>query len=228
MINEANKSDHAKFAYHEGARIIRSVLNRICEMTYKSSAPSPDERETLCDILIELHQLLYDVTLYTLRPSLGEDPHYEDDEVYSHGRPVIRRTVLPIPTADRVYCGSIGEDIPPGGRIAVWHPGDLTHPVLTEEEAAVGTAIADRNASWKRLEDLRARGLIERIPREEALTEKEADTGDLVNLLLELTDPNRAVRERRHGESPSDSAETEPVRGDLDEDHRGVGQGNSQ
>jgi hypothetical protein len=45
-------------------------------------------------MLIELHQLLYGVTLHTLRSDdPGEDDGYEDDEVYSDGRPVISRAL---------------------------------------------------------------------------------------------------------------------------------------
>jgi hypothetical protein len=58
MVDDA-ESDLKKFAYHESARIIRTVLDRICEFTYTGDAPTHDECETLCDMLIELHQLSY-------------------------------------------------------------------------------------------------------------------------------------------------------------------------
>ena len=64
---DGTDSDRKKFTYHEGARIIRTVQDRICEFTYTGNPPTQDERETLCDMLIELHQLLYGITLHTLR-----------------------------------------------------------------------------------------------------------------------------------------------------------------
>ena len=86
MVDDT-ESDLKKFTYHEGARIIRTVLDRICEFTYTGDAPTHDEFETLCDMLIEQHQLLYGITLHTLRSDdLGADEGYEDDEVYSDGR----------------------------------------------------------------------------------------------------------------------------------------------
>jgi hypothetical protein len=50
MVDDT-ESDFKKFAYHEGARIIRTVLDRICEFTYTGAPRSRDERETLCDML---------------------------------------------------------------------------------------------------------------------------------------------------------------------------------
>jgi hypothetical protein len=57
MTNDS-ASDHAKFAYYEGARIMRTIQDRICEMTYTAAPPGKDECEAPCDMLIELHQLL--------------------------------------------------------------------------------------------------------------------------------------------------------------------------
>jgi len=70
MVDDA-ESHLKKFTYHESARIIRTVLERICEFTYTGDAPTHDECETLCDMLIELHQLSYGITLHTLR---SDDP----------------------------------------------------------------------------------------------------------------------------------------------------------
>jgi hypothetical protein len=161
MVDDT-ESDHKKFAYHEGARIIRTVQDRICEFTYTGTVPSQDERETLCDMLIELHQLLYGVTLHTVRL----DGLYEDDEIYSDGRPVVSRTQLPVDPTDypipaEAYRGDIGEDIPIGGVIYVWRPGDSDHTVLTGDEAAAVREHGAHGAVWKGCADLRASGLLE-------------------------------------------------------------------
>jgi hypothetical protein len=166
MVDDA-ESDLKKFTYHESARIIRTVLDRICEFTYTGDAPTHDECETLCDMLIELHQLLYGISLHTLRsddPGAGEG--YEDDEVYSDGRPVISRTWLPIhPTDDPIpaeaYRGDIGEEIPPGGVIYVWRPGDSDHAVLTGDEADEVRQNGAGGDAWKACAGLRAFGLID-------------------------------------------------------------------
>ena len=52
---------------NEAAHIIRAVKNRICDITDTGVTPSSHEREMLCDFLIELHQLLYTVTLFAIR-----------------------------------------------------------------------------------------------------------------------------------------------------------------
>jgi hypothetical protein len=166
MVDDA-ESDHKKWAYHEGARIIRTVQDRVCEFTYTRTHPCRDERETLCDMLIELHQLLYDVTLHALRSDgPGEDGDYDGDEVYSDGRPVVSRIWWPVdPTADPIpaeeYRGDIGEDVPFGGVIRVWRPGDSDHAVLPGEEAAAVASMGADGALWKACADLRASGLIE-------------------------------------------------------------------
>jgi hypothetical protein len=166
MVDDA-ESDLKRFAYHEGARIIRTVLDRICEFTYTGDVPTHDECETLCDMLIEQHQLLYGITLHTLR---SDDPAagggYEDDELYSDGRPVVSRTWLPDhPTDDPIpaeaYRGDIGEEIPPGGMIYVWRPGDSGHAVLTGDEAEEDRQHAAHSGVWKASADLQASGLID-------------------------------------------------------------------
>ena len=74
------RSDDIKFAYHEGARIMRAIQDRVCEITYTAAPPDEDECEALCDMLIELHQLLYEVTLFTFRTEdLLEEEADEDD-----------------------------------------------------------------------------------------------------------------------------------------------------
>ena len=167
MIRNINNNDYTKFAYHEGARIIRTVQDRICEITYTGGAPSQDEGETLCDMLIELHQLWYGVTLYTLRPDiLGEDASYEDDEVYSDGRPVVSGVQLPVDPSDELIpdaacCGDIGEEIPSGGVIYVWPPAEADRPGLADDEAAAAARLGADLHAWKVSADLRARGLIE-------------------------------------------------------------------
>lgn len=166
MIDDT-ESDLKKFAYHQGAHTIRTVLDRICEFTYTGDAPTQDECETLCDLLIELHQLSYGVTLYTLRshdhaPGYG----YEDDELYSDGRPVVSRTSLPGHPTDgpipaEAYRGDIGEEIPPDGMIYVRRPGDSGHAVLTADEADEVRQNSADTRDWKALADLRASWLMD-------------------------------------------------------------------
>jgi hypothetical protein len=166
MVDDT-ESDHKKYAYHEGARIIRTVQDRICEFTYTGTPSSRDERDTLCDMLIELHQLLYGVTLHTLRlDDPGEDEGYEDDEIYSDGRPVKTRLLFPVdPTDDPIpaeaYRGDIGEEIPPGGVIYVWRPGDSKYAGLTTDDDAVVVGPGAYGTVWKAWADLLASGLIE-------------------------------------------------------------------
>lgn len=169
MIND-NESDLKKYTYHEGARIIRTAQDRICEFTYTGNPPTQDDRETLCDMLIELHQLLYGITLHTFR---SDDPvdnegyeGYEDDEVYSDGRPVITRLLVPVePTDDPIpseaYRGDIGEENPPGEVIYVWRPGDSNYTGLTTDDDVVVGSPGDYGTGWKACADLRASGLIE-------------------------------------------------------------------
>src|SRR5215212_6031798 len=96
MSKELTQYDNAKFAYHEGARLIRTVQDRICELTYAGASLDHDEHEALCDMLIELHQLLYNVTLFTIRDRDPEDDGtYSHDEVYADGRPAVSRIYLP-------------------------------------------------------------------------------------------------------------------------------------
>jgi hypothetical protein len=106
-------------------------------------------------MLIELHQLLYGVTLHTLRSDEpGEDDGYEDDEVYSDGRPVISRAWLPLdPNDDAIpadeYRGDIGEDVPRGGVMYVWRPDDSDNAVLTGDEAAAVRQHGAHSGVWK-------------------------------------------------------------------------------
>jgi hypothetical protein len=118
MVDDA-ESDLKKFTYHESARIIRTVLDRICEFTYTGDAPTHDECETLCDMLIELHQLSYGITLHTLR---SDDPDagggYEDDELYAdrssaaRGCRAIRLTIRSQPK--RIAATSVRRFLPAG------------------------------------------------------------------------------------------------------------------
>ena len=94
MVDDA-ESDLKKFTYHESARIIRTVLERICEFTYTGDAPTHDECETLCDMLIELHQLLYGITLHTLR---SDDPDADRQVSFPS-------TVAPVATAGQSSIG---------------------------------------------------------------------------------------------------------------------------
>jgi hypothetical protein len=164
-VTDYTDCDLSKFTYHEGARIIRSVQDRICELAYAGAPPNVDDRESLCDKLIELHQLMYEVTLHTLRPDDPlEDPDYHADEVYSDGRPVLSRVQLPVESEDpipiKAYRSDIGEEVPPGGDIYVWRPGDLDHTVPTGEEAATAAREGAWGAAWKGSADLRASGLV--------------------------------------------------------------------
>ena len=120
--------DHTKYAYHEGTRKLRAIADWISETTYTGAGPEPDGREEVYDMLIELHQLLYSVTLYPLH----EDDDL-NDEVYDDGRPAISRIdltgespALPIPPT--AYY-DIGGEVPPFGcSIYVWRPGEADYP----------------------------------------------------------------------------------------------------
>jgi hypothetical protein len=126
-LTEADNHDYAKYAYHQGARIIRAVADWISEATHTSTAPDSDDREQVYDMLIELHQLLYGVTLYPL--------HADDDfndEVYDDGRPAISRIdltgeppALPIPAG--AYHDIGAEALPFGCSIYVWRPGEADY-----------------------------------------------------------------------------------------------------
>ena len=166
MIDDTPQSDYTKFAYHEGARIIRAVHDRICEITYTGTPPSQDERESLCDMLIELHQLVYGVTLFTFRGDpANEDDSYRDDEVYSDGRPVVTRLQLqPVDPADEpipaeAYRGEIGEEVPFGCLVYVWRPGEAEHP-LSGDEFVEPPGPDASGPPWKAFADLRTRGQI--------------------------------------------------------------------
>jgi hypothetical protein len=107
--------DRLKFTYHEGARIARELQDRICVLTFTQSAISDDVREWLCDSLIELHQLLYHVTLYELH---DQDPNGVDDDCYADGRPVVSQILLPDHDSDRqipieAYRSDVGDEFPP-------------------------------------------------------------------------------------------------------------------
>jgi hypothetical protein len=122
-LTETDNHDYAKYAYHQGARIIRAVADWISEATHTGTAPDSDDREQVYDMLIELHQLLYGVTLYPLH----KDGDFNDD-VYDDGRPAISRIdltgeppALPIPAG--AYHDIGDEAIPFGCSIYVWRPG---------------------------------------------------------------------------------------------------------
>jgi hypothetical protein len=59
------------------------------------------------------------------------------------------------------YRGDIGEEIPPGGVIYVWRPGDSDHAALTGDEAGAVRQHGAHGGVWKGSADLRASGLIE-------------------------------------------------------------------
>lgn len=104
-------------------------------------------------MLLEVHQLLYDVTLYPLH----EDDDF-NDEVYEDGRPVISRIDLTgesptIPVPPDAYHDVGTEAIPFGCSIYVWRPGaaeyqaeerNIAHPPL-----------------WAMILDMHRSGLIE-------------------------------------------------------------------
>lgn len=207
MVDDT-ESDHKKYAYHEGARIIRTVQDRICESTYTGTPPSRDERETLCDMLIELHQLLYGVTLHTLRlDDPGADEGYEDDEIYSDGRPVVTRSLLPVDPTDTIpakaYRGDIGEDVPFGRVIYVWRPGDSDHAVLTGDEAAAVASMGAYGAGWKACAGLRAAGLIEWVRGDDGHIVKRPRANGRLSAVCTITAAGMARYERLK-EMPSD------------------------
>jgi hypothetical protein len=206
------RADYTKFAYHEGARIIRTVQDRICEITYTGTPPSQDEGETLCDMLIELHQLLYSVTLFTFRKDdiLVEDDSYDHDEVYSDGRPVVSRVQLPVDLTDEpipaeAYRGDIGEEIPLGGVIDVWRPGEAEHP-LTGEEAAEATRLDASSWLWKAAADLRTRGQIAWLRDDNGHIVKRPGTYGRACAVSAITAAGRAECERGDQELAADGA----------------------
>jgi hypothetical protein len=146
--------DYAKYAYHEGARKLRAVADWISETTYSGTVPEPDDREQVYDMLIEVHQLLYDVTLYPLH----EDDDF-NDEVYEDGRPAISRIDLTgesptIPVPPDAYHDLGTEAIPFGCSIYVWRPGEADY------QAEV-TNIA-HPPFWAMALDMHRRGLVDR------------------------------------------------------------------
>jgi hypothetical protein len=211
---DGTESDRKKFTYYEGTRMIRTLQDRICEFTYTGNAPTHDECETLCDMLIELHQMLYGVTLHTLRSDdLGADEGYEDDEVYSDGRPVISRTWLPShPTDDPIpaeaYCGGIGEEIPPGGMIYVWRPRDSGHAVLTGDEADAVREHSAHGGVWKPAADLHASGLIAWVRGDDGHIVKRPGADGRLHPVAAITAAGR-LRCEGLQEMPSGSAEEE-------------------
>jgi hypothetical protein len=209
MVDDA-ESDLKKFTYHESARIIRTVLDRICELTYTGDAPTHDECETLCDMLIELHQLSYGITLHTLR---SDDPdaggQYEDDELYADGRPVVSRAWLPghptdNPIPAEAYRGDIGEEIPPGGMIYVWRPGDSGHAVLTDDEADEVRQNAAGERARKAFAGLRASGLIDWVRGEDVHIVKRPGPSGRAFTVSAITTAGRLACEYLQG-IPSDS-----------------------
>jgi hypothetical protein len=207
---DGTESDQKKFAYHEGARIIRTVQDRICEITHTGALPTEDQREALCDMLIELHQLLYGVTLHTLRSDdPGDDEGYEDDEIYSNGRPVITRLLFEVdPTDDPIppeaYRGDIGEDVPPGGVIYVWRPDDSNYTGLATDDDAVVVGVGDFGTPWKAFADLRASGLIEWARADDGHFVKRRDANGRLGAACRITAVGLARVDRLMG-MPSDS-----------------------
>lgn len=162
----ADRSDRLKYSYHQGARLIRHLLDRIGEKSYTATPIDGEERDALYDMGIELHQLLYESTLFALRVDLAdEDPAYGDDERYSDGRSVVSAAEPPsggdqldaIPA--EAFCGGVGEDVPFGYDVYVWQPGDDSAPFADPPSAQPGAA--DHFTAWKASADLRADGLIE-------------------------------------------------------------------
>ncbi len=176
VVDDPDKCD-------EAAGIIRVVWDRICGITDTGITPGPDGREMLCDLLIELHQLWYSVTLFAIRKpsdSLFIDDEvgtavkpistaativaaYADDEVYSTGRRAITR-ILPPPDFAKTtipasaYRGDVGEGVPPGGVIHVWRPDEADRSGLDDDEV---DPLVDTGVFWKSCADLRAQGWIE-------------------------------------------------------------------
>lgn len=149
--------DRAKFVYHESARIIRHIQDRVCELAYTGDSITGDERETLADMLIELHQLVYSTTLYEL--------HEVDDEfgdnAYSDGRPVVElcdETLEPTTIPAEAYRGDVGDYVAPGDVLRVYKPGEAPY-VYTEAGRAY---LAERAfPAWKLCAELRSQGQIE-------------------------------------------------------------------
>lgn len=137
----------------EFQRIIRAVQDAICEITDDRTAPAPDERERLCDMLIELHQLLFDVTLFPLHEADGDC----NDEVYSDGSPVVElldEVTGPTGIPADAYCSDIGETVAFGDTIRVLRPGEADY-VLDEAYIA---QLACGGWVWKATAALRTKG----------------------------------------------------------------------
>ena len=139
----------------EVRRIIRAVQGAICEITDAGTTPTPDEREGLCDMLIELHQLLFDVTLFPL--------HQADDNcsdlVYSDGSPVLElldNVTEPAGIPADAYCSDIGETVDVGDFIRVLRPGEADY-VLGEDDIA---QLARGGEVWRGAAALRTIGYL--------------------------------------------------------------------
>lgn len=208
-----NENDLKKYTYHEAARLIRYMQDRICELAYTGTSPTPDERETLCDMLIELHQLLYGVTLHTFRSEDHEaDDGYEDDEIYSDGRPVITRFLFPADLTDDpipadAYRSDTGENIPPGGTVYVWRPGDPNYTGIRTDEDAYVVSAGDYDRLWKSWADLRASGLLDCVRDDTGHIVKGPGPDGRLTAVAGLTTAGRDKAKRLLGMSP-DSPDT--------------------
>jgi hypothetical protein len=97
VVDDPDKCDDA-------AGIIRVVRDRICGITDTGITPDPDGREMLCDLLIELHQLWYTVTLFAIRKQ--SDSLFVDDEVRKPVEPVSTVAAMVAAYADDEICST--------------------------------------------------------------------------------------------------------------------------
>jgi hypothetical protein len=197
-----NSDDHTKFACRESARIIRTLQDRIGEITYTGVPPSQGECESLCDMMIELHHLLYEVTLFTFRGRdlVADDaPPYVHDDVYSDGQSVISRIQLPTGSAEEpippcAYRGDVGDEVPHGIHIRVWRPGEAERLGLSVD-TAVGTEGSGCDY-WEECAGLRAAGLLEWSRDDSGRIEKRAGGSGRLQAVSHITPQGVAMGSR--------------------------------
>lgn len=196
MSNQITTADLQKFAYHEGARHIRAVLDRVCELAYLEQSPADADRDFLCDSLIELHQILYAVTLFMARAGGVDYEEYAQDEVYSDGQPIVSRMLLPgvpqeLPIPPGAYHGDIGEEVPPGIYTHVWRPGEnfATHRHESNQ-------LLSGPDYWKRCADLRVKGFIAWVRDHRGGIVKRPGRSGRLQAVSSITDAGLAEHER--------------------------------
>ena len=149
-----------------------------------------------------------------LPPSADIYSEYADDEIYSYGRPVITRSRLPVDTAEKsiqasAYRGDVGEEVPPGGVIHVWRPGEVDRSGSIDDDPLV-----DARAYWKGCADLLAEGWTEWARTSNGRIRKRAGLNGRLAAVSIITAAGIAEAEHLeelHADSPTVPAESPSV-----------------